>query len=143
MWTYQISAGAMLDPFGNSRGICYSGKGKGLNNPAYCDVHGGCRWNGSVWVPVPALSPDDWGPLPIGIYTRQLPPVDTTTHGPFVIWLTPDPSNVMFGRSEFGEHGDEVNNVGKFLASEGCIIEPHTLRLLESQSTDIQLQVTA
>ena len=133
----------MLNPAAVLAGLCYSGKGMGLNNGALQDVHGGCRWSGTLWVPVAGLTPDDWGPLPRGFYEMQLPPVDTETHGPYVIWFTPDPENEMFGRSAFGEHGDEVENPGKFLGSDGCIVALRTLRLLMANSSDTRVQVTA
>jgi hypothetical protein len=83
-------------------GTGYAGHAEGVNNPALEPVH-------------------NIGPLPQGIYTIN-PPVNTTTHGPYVMWLTPDPLNQMFGRSGFGIHADEIANPGKRLASSGCIV---------------------
>jgi hypothetical protein len=92
----------MRTALGELLGTGYAGHGAGVNNPALEAVH-------------------DTGPLPQGIYTIN-PPVNTTTHGPYVMWLTPDPLNQMFGRSGFGIHADEIANPGKQLASSGCIV---------------------
>jgi hypothetical protein len=107
MWTYIQSTGDMLDGNGNVLATGYSGKGPDKNNPAMESVRG-------------------LGPIPVGIYNMELPPVDTETHGPCVIWLTPDPSNDMLGRSGFGIHGDSFTHMGQ--ASEGCIILPRFAR---------------
>ena len=65
------------------------------------------------------------GPIPVGVYSIAAP-VDTLLHGPFVLGLTPDPRNQMFGRSGFLIHGDSIVNPGS--ASEGCIILPRPAR---------------
>lgn len=106
-WTYVQSTGEMRDPDGKILAIGYAGKGSDKNNPASEEVRG-------------------LGPIPIGVYDMVLPPVDTDTHGPCVIWLTPDPSNDMMGRSGFGIHGDSFTHWGQ--ASDGCIIMPHFAR---------------
>ncbi len=103
-------------------GTGYAGRGEGLNNPAMQAV-------------------PNIGPLPQGIYTIN-PPVDTTTHGPYVMWLTPDPANEMFGRFGFGIHADEIANAGKHLASTGCIVMSNEARLAIWESGDRELQVT-
>lgn len=139
-WQFQQSTGIVSDARGFRYGASYAGRGEGRNNPLLQDVHGGCRWNAerAAWVPVDGLSSDDWGPLPCGLYIPQQP-VNTTTHGPYVIWLTPDATNEMFGRSGFGWHGDSKEHPG--LASEGCICSPRTVRELVWGSLDRQLQV--
>ena len=81
-------------------GVGYSGKGDGKNN--------------SLWQNIPFQ-----GPIPEGIYTIGSP-FDSTTHGPHVFQLTPDPKNNMYGRSGFLIHGDSIKNPGD--ASEGCIV---------------------
>lgn len=107
MWTYIQRTGKMLDQSGKVLAVGYSGKGLDKNNPLDEAVKG-------------------LGPIPVGIYNMVLPPVDTDTHGPCVIWLTPDPANDMLGRSGFGIHGDSFTHMGD--ASEGCIILSRSAR---------------
>lgn len=118
MWTYEQATGRLLHD-----GLCadtgYSGKGDGKNNPAMQDVRG-------------------IGPLPKGTYTINAP-IDTHTHGPYVMWLIPDPQNDMCGRSAFGIHGDSVVHPGE--ASEGCMIFPRTVRERVWNSGDHTLEV--
>jgi len=102
MLIYSQTSGAMRNAAGDLLATGYAGHGAGVNNPALQSVH-------------------NTGPLPQGTYVIN-PPVDTTTHGPCVMWLTPDPANEMFGRSGFGIHADEIANPGKRLASTGCIV---------------------
>lgn len=140
MWTYRQTDGQIEDFKGFRYGRGYAGRGEGKNNPLLQDVHGGCRWDAEkqLWVPVDGLTPDDWGPLPRGVYLMR-PPEDTPKHGPYVIWLTPDPANEMFGRAGFGWHGDSLEHPG--LASEGCICSPRTTRTLVWSSGDFRVQV--
>lgn len=140
MWTFRQTDGQVEDFRGFHYSLSYAGRGEGKNNPLLQDVHAGSRWDADkkLWIPVDGLTPDDWGPLPRGIYFMQTP-VDTTTHGPYVIWLTPDGANQMFGRSGFGWHGDSKEHPG--LASEGCICSPRTLREMAWTSNDHRLQV--
>src|SRR5215469_15832661 len=109
MWTFHQETGQVEDFKGFLYGRSYAGHNEGKNNPALQDIHGGCRWDADkkLWVPVEGLKPDDWGPLPRGIYIIN-PPVDTETHGPYVMWLTPTPETEMYGRSGFGWHGDNI-----------------------------------
>jgi len=65
--------------------------------------------------------------------------VDTVTHGPYVLPLTPSLNNQMFGRSGFLIHGDSVVNPGT--ASEGCIILPRAVRQQIWGAGDHVLQV--
>lgn len=99
----------MRNAAGELLGTGYAGHGPGVNNPAM-------------------QATPNVGPLPQGVYTIN-PPVNTTTHGPYVMWLTPDPANVMFGRSGFGIHADEIANPGKRLASTGCIVLSNEARV--------------
>jgi hypothetical protein len=140
MWTYKQSDGQIQDFKGFRFGCSYAGRGEGKNNPVLQDVHAGTRWDADtkLWLPVDGLTPEDCGPLCCGIYTMQAP-VDTEKHGPFVLWLTPDPNNEMFGRSEFGIHGDAIEHPG--LASEGCICSPRIIRGTMWRSNDHKLQV--
>jgi len=111
----------MLDPAGKILAIGYAGAGPDKNNPSDQAVRGK-------------------GPLPCGLYTI-LAPVDTMTHGPYVLWLIPDPDNQMFGRSQFGIHGDSIVSPGS--ASEGCVIMPRFARERIWESEDHRLQVIA
>ena len=140
MFTYHQFSGDIEDFKGARYTGSYAGRGEGKNNPSLQDVRAGCRWNpaAKLWIPVDGLTPNDWGPLCRGIYTMQSP-VDTETHGPYVIWLVPDPANDMFGRGGFGWHGDEIEHPG--LASEGCICSAPTLRKLGWGSNDHRIQV--
>lgn len=121
MWTYVQRTGAMLDDKDKVLALGYSGKGPDKNNPD-------------------SQAKKNLGPLPCGKY-HILPPVDTMTHGPFVLWLTPDPANDMLGRSAFGIHGDSIVDPGA--ASEGCIILPRFARERMAESGDTDLQVVA
>jgi len=121
--TYSQTSGEMRGASGDLLGTGYAGHGAGANNPALQSI-------------------PDTGPLPQGIYTIN-PPVDTVTHGPYVMWLDPDPSNQMFSRFGFGIHADEIANPGKRLASTGCIVMSNEARIAIWQSGDHQLRVTA
>lgn len=101
------------------KGLGYAGRGVGKNNPSAQEI-------------------PNFGPLPRGTYQIEAP-VDTKTHGPYVLWLTPDPTNQMFGRSAFGIHGDSVVHPGE--ASEGCIILSRGARELIWKSGDHKLRV--
>ena len=111
----------MIDPQGNLLAIGYAGLGVGKNNPAMQDQQG-------------------VGPLPCGFY-GILPAVDTLDHGPEVMWLVPDPDNEMFGRADFGIHGDSKTHPG--CASLGCICIPKPARDTINASSDKKLQVIA
>jgi len=106
MLTYFQSTGR-LERDGALLGTGYAGRGEGKNNPLLQNVA-------------------NTGPLPRGFYTLSAP-IDTVTHGPYVLWLTPDPGNDMFGRFGFGIHGDSVIHPGN--ASEGCIVIDYTARM--------------
>ena len=125
MLTYSQTSGEMRDASGALLGTGYAGHGAGVNNPALQGIA-------------------DTGPLPQGVYTIKAP-VDTTSHGPYVMWLTPDPVNHMFGRSAFGIHADERLNPGKHLASSGCIVMSGPARIAiwtAAQADGHQLKVT-
>lgn len=122
MWTWRISDGELVSPEASpvvTRG--YSGAGIGKNNPNYCSVH-------------------NVGPIPPGKYAIN-EPVDTLTHGPYVLPLSPAQSNEMFGRSGFLMHGDSVIHPGQ--ASLGCVVVPRSTREAVWQSGDRELVVTA
>lgn len=118
MWSYKISSGEISrDSFS---AVGYSGQPECKNDPTKCGIH-------------------NKGPIPQGRYTIGQP-IDTKTHGPFVLPLTPAAANEMYGRSGFLIHGDSVVHPGT--ASEGCIIMPRNVREEIHESGDNQLEVT-
>lgn len=118
MWTYEQVTGRLLHE-GDLVATGYSGAGVGKNNPAMQDVH-------------------NVGPIPVGNYAIKAP-VDTVTHGPYVLALEPAADNEMFGRSGFLMHGDSVVHPGT--ASEGCIIQARKTRESVWESGDFNLEV--
>ena len=119
-WNYYQASGK-LSHNGMDVAIGYSGAGAGKNNPDDQAIH-------------------NVGPIPRGSYTINAPQ-DTVTHGPYVLPLTPDTSNEMFGRTGFLMHGDSVIRPGT--ASEGCIIMPRNIRQQVWSSGDTRLTVSA
>lgn len=119
MWTWEIDTGTLRSAAGTVVGSGYAGAPDHINLAI-------------------SQALKDRGPIPEGRYLID-PPVDTRTHGPFVLWLTPNPSNQMFGRSGFGIHGDSVVHPGT--ASEGCIILARAIRQIIWASGDHHLQV--
>lgn len=118
MWYFIQTTGELLKD-GILIGVGYSGKGAAKNNPLMQDVH-------------------NVGPIPAGDYSIGQP-YDTETHGPFVLPLTPDSKNKMFGRSQFLIHGDSILHPGE--ASEGCIIYGRIVRERINKSLDRRLSV--
>jgi hypothetical protein len=124
VWTYIQKSGELLRD-GLHVGVGYSG---------YDDPYTGQMGKNS-----PELqSIEGVGPVPVGGYFIG-PPHDTLTHGPFVLPLTPDPGNEMFGRTEFLIHGDSKEHPGA--ASRGCIIMGFDVRKLVAASGDRLLRV--
>ena len=121
MWAYRQVDGWMIDPNKARLARGYSGNGAGTNNPSMQSVH-------------------NVGPIPQGLYHINTPE-DTPTHGPFVLWLTPDPGNTMFDRAGFGIHGDSIEHPG--LASDGCIILSRPAREIIAKSDDETLEVVS
>jgi len=118
MWTYGQMTGSLR---GSTIGIIargYAGAGAGKNNPDMDHV-------------------PNTGPLPRGKYTIGRP--YNSSHSPYTLRLTPDPKNVMHGRSGFLIHGDSIANPGT--ASQGCIILPRAVRQKIFESGDHDLQV--
>lgn len=105
-YVYEQSTGKLYSPTGELLADGYSGAGMFKNDPA-------------------AEAIISAGPIPQGYYSIGKP-VDTVTHGPQVLPLTPNASNKMFGRAGFLIHGDSVVDPGT--ASEGCIIMPRSAR---------------
>jgi hypothetical protein len=120
-WTYSQKSGE-LDQNGNRVATGYSGAGTGKNNPEMQHVH-------------------NVGPIPQGDWTITGPPVDTKTHGPYVLKLAPTIETETFGRSGFLMHGDSREHPGT--ASEGCIIVPRAVREEVWKSGDRDLKVVA
>ena len=117
-WLYEQGTGTIFHD-DTPTAVGYSGNGAGKNNPDMQDVH-------------------NVGPIPRGVYTIEAP-VDTKTHGPYVLWLIPDDGNEMHGRSAFGIHGDSLVNPGG--ASEGCVILPKAVRVSIWDSGDRRFEV--
>ena len=99
----------------------YSGCDPGKNDPAYQTI-------------------PDVGPIPQGDYEIGSPE-NTEEHGPFVLPLTHNENNVMWGRSGFLIHGDSIEHPGQ--ASKGCIILPRAVREQIAASGDNLLRVIA
>ena len=117
-WTYTQATGDLAQD-GEVKATGYSGADVGKNNPTLQQVH-------------------NVGPIPVGRYTIEAP-VDTKTHGPYVLPLEPDPTNEMYGRAGFLIHGDSVVRPGT--ASEGCLIFARTIREQVWASGDTSLEV--
>jgi len=124
MWTYIQRTGELLHN-GEHVAVGYSGYDnpqtgqQGKNNPDLDNVA-------------------EVGPIPVGQYSIGSPE-DTVTHGPFVLPLTPDAANQMFGRDGFLIHGDSVVEPGT--ASRGCIIMARPVRDEVATSGDAALEV--
>ncbi len=119
MWRFEQATGWLVDPSGMQLAQGYAGSLAGKNNPTLQHLH-------------------DVGPLPCGEYTIEAP-VDTVTHGPYVLRLEPHADNNMFGRAGFLIHGDSVIHPGT--ASMGCIIMPRFARERVWESGDRKLAV--
>ena len=116
MWVFNVKAGQLISPSGEHF-TAYSGHAEGVNNPTLQNVK-------------------DVGPIPSGLWNiGEL--TDTAHHGPDARPLTPCPGTNTYGRSEFWCHGDEVKHPGQHLASLGCVIAAHNVRVQMSG----QLQV--
>ena len=119
MWVYEIRTGRMYkDGSAVVVGIGWAGQGAGKNNP---DMQG----------------VENIGPLPVGFYTFT-EPYDNPKTGPYTMNLIPDPKNNMLGRKDFRIHGAAF--VNPELSSEGCIIQPRSVRSMLWNSGDHGLQ---
>ena len=112
MWKYEITSGKLFDSTGKLVGLGYSG--------------GNCGKNLEGLNNISMVSIKDIGPLPPGLYTFQMPILESHL-GPFAIPLLPDSTNIMFGRGYFFVHGDLISGA-PHSASEGCIILPRPTR---------------
>lgn len=119
MWTYCQSTGQIFQD-AVEKGVGYSGKGNCKNKCEKEQVH-------------------NFGPIPRGLYRMTRLVQSTEEHGPYVIVLSPDKDNTMYGRGGFLIHGD--NRTGD--ASEGCIILNRKIRELIWTSEDRELEVVA
>lgn len=117
MLTYKQKTGELFDADNKLIGKGYAGAGVGKNNPNMEDVK-------------------NVGPLPKGIYHIG-EPYDSLHTGQFTLSLIPDPSNKMYGRSDFKIHGD--NGLGT--ASEGCICIDRISRIRANGELDKTLKV--
>jgi hypothetical protein len=120
-WTWDQSAGLMLDPDGKRFAGGYSGKRSGLNNPLLQDQRA-------------------HGPIPQGLYSIG-PLRRSVKTGPNIMDLTPLPGTNTFGRSAFQIHGD--NGKGNRSASSGCIILGPQFRTIIGRSAVKTLRVVA
>lgn len=115
MFTFKISTGELFgpphtcaDPIGPVWGKGYSGHGEGVDNPADESI-------------------SNVGPIPEGKWSIGAPE-DSPNTGPFTLPLAPLEGTDARGRSDFRIHGDLVGEVGKELASHGCIILARPIR---------------
>jgi hypothetical protein len=124
MWIYKQSTGEISNS--DSPSVTYKGysgrQGVYQNNPAYQEI--------------PNL-----GPIPQGKWGILGPPVNTSTHGPYVLHLYAKQGTNAFGRSGFLIHGDSLEHPGQ--ASEGCIILSRLARHIIWESNDRNLEVVA
>jgi hypothetical protein len=115
-WVYKQSTGDLSqNTVAVGRG--YSGTGGGRNNGEMQNIR-------------------DVGPIPQGTYTIGAPH-NTTTHGPFVMRLTPSATTQTFQRDGFLIHGDNRRHD----ASHGCIIVSPQIRHRIWSSGDRTLEV--
>lgn len=128
MWTYKQSSGELIKSDGEIIGSGYSGGGtdptnleaiQGHNNPLLQSVH-------------------NVGPIPVGFYTIEVP-VNSLIHGLYVLPLSPNTSNNMYGRSGFLIHGASISHPN--YASNGCIIISRLIREAIWASNDRLLEV--
>jgi len=121
MITYN-QANGNLSKDGQLLGVGYSGHGSGVNNSAMQNV-------------------PDIGPIPQGLWAIGSVIAEHPTLGPYVLPLSPQEGTETFGRSGFFIHGDEIGEVGKELASHGCLIFARSVREAIVESGDTELEV--
>lgn len=119
-WVYKQSTGE-LGHDGLFVGDGYSGHGVGKNNPSMQNIK-------------------NVGPIPCGNWVI-CPSFNHPVLGPCVMRLTPDTGTETFERRGFYLHGDGISDPGN--ASDGCIVQGHSVRVLVSQSDDNDLMVIA
>ena len=124
MWTWRQKDGAL---YRNGALVSkgYSGKGRGVNNPALQGVQG-------------------IGPIPRGKW-KIMNRYDSASVGPYALtlWKADDAKFDDFdqatGRGAFRIHGDSIRAPGT--ASKGCIILPRAIREMIWKSGDRDLEV--
>jgi hypothetical protein len=119
MWTFVQRTGDLLHD-GTARGTGYSGAAQGKNNPEMQTDKG-------------------IGPIPCGFYSIAGLIDRDPACGEYVLVLTPDEANEMFGRTGFRWHGDSIEHPGQ--ASHGCIVSARALRTEAWEGADHSLQV--
>jgi hypothetical protein len=119
MWRFVQGTGAIFHD-GVPKGAGYSGGGAGKNNPAMQADH-------------------DEGPIPSGFYTIAGLINSDPVCGEYVLVLSPDAANQMFGREGFRWHGDSIEHPGQ--ASHGCIVSARPLRIEAWEGLDHSLHV--
>lgn len=119
MWIWCQEDGVLLNCKMQNVGSLggYAGRGEGRNSHAHQHVK-------------------NIGPIPCGEYTIGKA-IDHLKLGPVALPLIPSRFNEMHGRGDFYVHGNNAQND----ASEGCIIQDRTVRLMLSQSEDRRLVV--
>lgn len=118
MWTYNSSNGT-LSHDGQIVGEGWSGHDDGRNDPSM-------------------ESHPNLGPIPRGTWEIGAA-VNTESHGPVVMPLTPAADTITFGRGGFLIHGASILDPDE--SSKGCIILPRPVRLEIAASTDKTLEV--
>lgn len=126
-WIYEQLTGRFTDPLGVLQGKGYSGQPPHSNKP---------EDEGLVGL----------GPIPKGDWMATGVEMTTTSHGPFVIVLSPDPTTRIkvnaLGRdsNSFRIHGERLAPPPGY-ASDGCIILSRDVRELFWRSLDHDVQV--
>lgn len=105
-WHYVQRTGNLYDSHGELAGVGYSGHGPYRNQPAAEGMRGE-------------------GPIPRGEW-KAGEPIDTKSHGPYVLPLLPQPGTRTYGRAGFLMHGDSIRNPGT--ASLGCVVQARKTR---------------
>lgn len=121
MWIYVQKTGELFNAKGELLASGYSGYPPDKNKPESQDLV-------------------DKGPIPVGEYLIG-EPRSSLDHGPYVLRLTPDAGNEMYGRTAFLIHGDRVDAAG--FASRGCVILKRPVREAMWNSGDHLLEVVA
>ena len=126
-WTYQQRNGQLLKPTGDLVGTGYSGYPPHVNIAADEALEG-------------------LGPIPAGLWEMVSVIPEHPKLGPFVIVLRPDESTrvkveaMPRDADSFRLHGERVEPPAGF-ASEGCIVQNRTVRMLAWASTDRWIEV--
>ena len=123
MIAFKISTGEIFAD-GTLIGTGYAGHPPAVNDPARCSEQG-------------------VGPLPCGFYSIGAPQDRPLSVGAFALPLTPDPTNEMFGRSEFFCHGGTQADAenGTQTASDGCIVTERAIREIIAKHSTLQVIV--